>query len=77
MLQINAVMCCLVFAGIGLHGNLRDYLLQLGRAIKNTSGTVIQFPFYAGLMGLMGLKAQSELASDIASLAVTLNRMRC
>lgn len=62
-LNLNIIIFALIFVGIGLHGNLASFLKQINAAVKGASGIVIQFPFYAGLMGLM---AQSGLAGDLA-----------
>ncbi|WP_340067145.1 short-chain fatty acid transporter [Ascidiimonas aurantiaca] len=37
-----------------LHGNFKRFLRALEEAIKGTSGILIQFPLYFGIMGIMG-----------------------
>lgn len=62
-LNLNITIFTLIFLSIGLHKNLSSFLEQINEAVKGASGIIIQFPFYAGLMGIM---AQSGLASDLA-----------
>ena len=39
--------------GLILHGNFSSFLSALEEAIKGTSGILIQFPLYFGIMGIM------------------------
>ncbi|MBL1377660.1 short-chain fatty acid transporter [Zobellella iuensis] len=69
-LNLNIIIFALLFAGIGLHKSLRNFLDQMNEAVKGASGVIIQFPFYAGVMGMM---SQSGLASDFAQLFVDIS----
>nr|WP_067289449.1 TIGR00366 family protein [Marinobacterium profundum] len=69
-LNLNIIIFALLFTGIGLHRNLRNFLDQMNEAVKGASGVIIQFPFYAGIMGMM---SQSGLASDFAQLFVDIS----
>lgn len=69
-LNLNVIIFALIFVGIGLHKNLSNFLEQINEAVKGASGIIIQFPFYAGLMGIM---AQSGLASDLAQVFVNIS----
>jgi len=62
-LNLNVVIFILLFLGILLHGTLRRFLDTLAEGIGGAGGVLIQFPFYAGIMGMMGA---SGLASTIA-----------
>lgn len=60
-LNINIVNFIFLFLGILLHRTPRRFLDAVGRGVKNAGGIIIQFPFYAGIMGMMvasGLSAQ-------------------
>ena len=44
------------FLGILLHGDLRRYVDAIAEAAAGAAGVLLQFPFYAGIMGLMVAK---------------------
>lgn len=52
-LNLNIMNFTLLFAGILLHGRPSYFLAAMKKAIENAGGIVIQFPFYAGIMGMM------------------------
>lgn len=52
-LGLNIVNMIFLFLGILLHGNLRKYVDAIGEAASGAAGILLQFPFYAGIMGLM------------------------
>lgn len=52
-LDLNIVNTIFVILGIVLHGTPQRFLAAVEDAIKTTSGIVFQFPFYAGIMGMM------------------------
>jgi len=62
-LGLNSVNMIFLFAGIVLHGTPANFLKAANEAIKNTSGIVLQFPLYAGIMGMM---VHSGLAASIS-----------
>lgn len=47
-----------------LHGNFRNFLLAIEEAISDTSGILIQFPLYFGIMGIMGNSGMISSISD-------------
>ena len=47
-----------------LHGNFRNFLLAVEEAISDTSGILIQFPLYFGIMGIMGSSGMISSISD-------------
>ncbi len=60
-LNLNIVNFGFLFLGILFHGTPRHFLEAVSDAVKGASGIIIQFPFYAGIMGMMvasGLAAQ-------------------
>ena len=52
-LNLNIVNMIFLFLGILLHGNLRRYVDAIGDAASGAAGILLQFPFYAGIMGIM------------------------
>ncbi|WIX33396.1 short-chain fatty acid transporter [Salinicola sp. JS01] len=70
-LNLNSVNFLFLSLAIVLHRTPRSLLTSLQEAIKGGAGIVIQFPFYAGIMGIMmgsGLaQSLSELFVAIAS----------
>lgn len=52
-LNLNIVNFMFLFTAIILHGTPRRFLNAVSHAVKGTAGIMIQFPFYAGIMGMM------------------------
>ncbi|MCY6485323.1 TIGR00366 family protein [Clostridium aestuarii] len=52
-LNLNIVNFIFLFVAIILHGTPRRFLNAISEATKGTSGIILQFPFYAGIMGMM------------------------
>lgn len=52
-LDPNAVNLTLFFVGLLLHGNLHRYGQAVQRAVSGCAGIILQFPLYAGIMGIM------------------------
>ena len=52
-LNLNIVNMIFMFLGILLHGDLRRYVDAIGDAAAGAAGILLQFPFYAGIMGMM------------------------
>ncbi|MDP3386554.1 MAG: short-chain fatty acid transporter [Eubacteriales bacterium] len=67
-LNLNIVNFIFMFTGILLHGTLRRYIDAVIEAAKGASGIVLQFPFYAGIMGMMtGLNAEGASLAGVIS----------
>ncbi|MCH2192553.1 TIGR00366 family protein [Kordia sp.] len=49
---------------IVLHGNFKSFLNAVEEAIKGTSGILIQFPLYFGIMGIMKSSGMIGMISD-------------
>lgn len=62
-LGLNTINLIFLFSGLVLHKTPANFLKALNEAIKNTGGIVLQFPLYAGLMGMM---VKSGLAASIS-----------
>ena len=52
-LNLNIVNFIFLFAGVILHGTPRRFLDAITAATKGSAGIILQFPFYAGIMGMM------------------------
>ena len=52
-LDLNIVNMIFMFLGLLLHGDLRRYVDAIGDAAAGAAGILLQFPWYAGIMGLM------------------------
>ena len=52
-LDLNAVNTIFLFLGLLLHGDLRRYVDAITEAAGGAAGILLQFPFYAGIMGMM------------------------
>ena len=52
-LGLNIVNMIFMFLGILLHGDLRRYVDAISDAASGAAGILLQFPFYAGIMGMM------------------------
>ncbi len=52
-LGLNIVNFIFLTLGIALHGDLRRYVDAIGEATVGAAGVLLQFPFYAGIMGMM------------------------
>lgn len=62
-LNINLVNFVMLFLGILLHRTPRRFLQSVNHAVKNIGGIIVQFPFYAGIMGMMVSSGLSEQMS--------------
>ncbi|WP_176142432.1 short-chain fatty acid transporter [Halobacillus hunanensis] len=62
-LNINIVNFTFLFLGIIFHKSPRQFLDSVSDAVKNAGGIIIQFPFYAGIMGMMVASGLSEQMS--------------
>jgi short-chain fatty acids transporter len=52
-LNLNIVNLTFLFVAILLHGTPRRFLDCVVEGVKTTAGIILQFPFYAGIMGMM------------------------
>lgn len=63
-LNLNIVNFLFLFIAVILHQTPKRLLTSLNEGVKGGAGIVIQFPFYAGIMGVM---TASGLAASISS----------
>ena len=69
-LNFNIMIFIFIIAGLALHKTPMRYVIAMKRSSGNISGILYQYPFYAGIMGIMlytGLG--EELAKLMASVA--------
>ncbi|MGB5823291.1 MAG: short-chain fatty acid transporter [Proteocatella sp.] len=72
-LNLNFVNFIFMFTGILLHGNLKRYIDAFGQSAKGASGILLQFPFYAGIQGMMtGAIAGVSLAGVVSTFFVSI-----
>ncbi len=72
-LDINRVNMIFLFLAFLLHGTPKRFINSLNKSFGFASSIVIQFPFYAGIMGLM---QYSGLADQISQLFVSISTER-
>lgn len=74
-LDLNVVNFTFLFLSILLHGTPRKFLNAAASGVKATTGIIIQFPFYAGIMGMMvgvgasGISLGGTIANGIIGIA--------
>ncbi|WP_017614835.1 short-chain fatty acid transporter [Nocardiopsis salina] len=52
-MDINLLNFTFLIAGLALHGTLAQYSAAAAEGAKNAAAVIVQFPFYAGIMGIM------------------------
>jgi short-chain fatty acids transporter len=62
-LNINLVNLIMLSLGILLHRTPRKFLQSVNYAVRNVGGIIVQFPFYAGIMGMMVGSGLSDMMS--------------
>ncbi len=64
----DTVNMTMLLLGLALHGTPRRYVRAVEEAARGCAGIILQFPLYAGIMGLMGASLLTELmATEIAA----------
>lgn len=69
-LDINMLNFAFLFAGILLYGNIANYIQSVKEAVGGASGIIFQFPFYAGVLGMI---KYSGLVTVLANAIVTIS----
>ena len=74
-LNLNIVIFIFLFAAIALHGTPIKTVHAVNSAAKSVGGILLQFPFYAGIMGIMTAKGPNDisLAGAISDLFVNIS----
>jgi len=63
-LNLDIVNFLFLFLGILFHGTPKQFLEAVMNAVKGASGIIIQFPFYAGIMGMMTTSGLATVISN-------------
>ncbi|MDO6563346.1 short-chain fatty acid transporter [Amphritea sp. 1_MG-2023] len=74
-LNLNIVNFTFLFSAILLHGTPKSLLNSVSQGAKNCAGILLQFPFYAGIMGMMTATGDSgvSLAGIISEAFVSIS----
>ena len=66
-LDLNLMIFVFIGVGLLLHRSPMCYVIAMKRACANVSGIIFQYPFYAGIMGIMMFSGLGEqIAASIA-----------
>ncbi len=52
-LDLNVINFVFLFSGLLLHRSPQSYVRAVGEAARGCAGIILQFPFYAGIMGML------------------------
>lgn len=74
-LNLNIVNFTFLFSAVLLHGTPKSLLNSVSQGARNCSGILLQFPFYAGIMGMMTATGDSgaSLAGVISQAFVSIS----
>lgn len=72
-LDLNFINFCLLGLGLLLHSSVHRFLGAVQEAVGGSSGIIIQFPLYAGIMGVM---KYSGLITDFSNLFVSISTIQ-
>ena len=74
-LSLNIVNFIFLILGIICHKTPINYVRAIGEATKGSAGIILQFPFYAGIMGMMVFTPEggSSLAAVISNFFVSIS----
>lgn len=74
-LNLNIVNFIFLFTAIALHGTPINVVRAVNNAAKSVGGIILQFPFYAGIMGIMTTKGPTDisLAGAISDMFVNIS----
>ncbi|GAB3500226.1 short-chain fatty acid transporter [Nocardiopsis coralliicola] len=63
-MDLNLLNFVFLIAGLGLHGTLAGYSAAAADGAKSAASVIVQFPFYAGIMGIMEHSGLLEVISN-------------
>ncbi len=64
-LNLNLLIFIFIILGIAMHGSLIRYSRSIAQGASTCSGIILQFPFYAGIMGIMTGSGLVEKISEL------------
>jgi short-chain fatty acids transporter len=66
--DLGSVIMLFLFVGIILHGTPLAYVKAFSKSVSGAAGIVLQFPFYAGIMGIItGVGASGICLGEVVS----------
>jgi short-chain fatty acids transporter len=72
-LNFNIMIFIFLIVGLLLHKTPMRYVIAMRRASGNVSGILFQYPFYAGIMGIMLYTGLGERLAEIMASVATIN----
>lgn len=63
-LSLNITIFIFLILAMAFNGNSKRFLENFNNSVKDSSGIILQFPFYAGLMGIMSSSGLATLMSE-------------
>jgi short-chain fatty acids transporter len=72
-LNFNIMIFIFLILGLALHKSPMRYVIAMKRSSNNISGILYQYPFYAGIMGIMLYTGLGEKLAGIMANIATLN----
>lgn len=63
-LNLNIMIFVFIMIGLLLHHTPLQYVIAMKRACANVSGIIFQYPFYAGIMGIMMFTGLAETTAS-------------
>ena len=74
-INLNIMIFLFFVVGLVLHQTPMRYVIAMKRAASNVSGIVFQYPFYAGIMGMMMFSGLGTLVSDWMAQAASIETL--
>jgi len=73
--DLNTIIMLFLFLGIILHKRPIDYVRSFSKSAVSSAGIMLQFPFYAGIMGIMvGVSVSgTSLAGEISNACIAIS----
>ncbi len=63
-IQINEINALMFAVGLILHGSPRAYMAAIEDGARDCAGVIIQFPIYAGIMGVMNASGLVQMIAE-------------
>ncbi|MCG2459252.1 TIGR00366 family protein [Flavobacteriaceae bacterium F89] len=72
-LNFNIMIFIFLIIGLALHKTPMRYVIAMKRSSSNISGVIFQYPFYAGIMGIMLYTGLGEKLAELLASVGTIN----
>jgi short-chain fatty acids transporter len=69
--DLNLLNFCILMLGLSLHGTLASYTHAALDGARAAAGVIVQFPFYAGVIGMMGESGLIQIVADAFAAVAT------